>query len=126
VVRTESASRLQKGRIMKSVSVLFVAVLLLSGCGVGYDDQNWTDDGQPVAQQKERLTGDEEPQGEPGVDLKGTEPQEKTESGSDGCGTVALPQDPIPLFPGRPTAPSAPTPVPAPDPRLVPQVLPGR
>jgi hypothetical protein len=113
---------------MKSLGVLFVAIALLSGCGVGYDDAAWTDDGEPVASSRgQSLEGAQPVAGEP---AKGTESQENLPA-DDTIRPVApdLPQDPIPLYQQQVFAPAGQPPPGAPgapDPRLPPQPLPGR
>lgn len=129
MAKTDSASGLQKGPGMKSLGVLIVAVAVLSGCGVGYDDAAWTDEGEPVAAaQRQAVEGDPPVAGEP---EKGSESQEdSTPSGDNGRGDVGLPQDPIPLYQQRVFTPAGQPPPPgAPgtqDPRLPPPPLPGR
>lgn len=88
-----SASQLQKGFSMKSVIVgmLAVALLALSGCGVGVDETLGAD-GTPVAETHQAVLT-----GAPGTNNYGP-PQPGT--GPD-VNPVALPQDPIPLFEGK-------------------------
>lgn len=95
-----SASRLHSigGVMMRIVGIL--AVVLLAGCGVGadesYADLGVGSSGQALEQEQpaaEAPTSDTQPTGTT-APVSGKDP-----------GTVALPQDPIPVFEGKPLPP---------------------
>lgn len=117
-----SASLLQKGNVMKLV-VMMLAVLSASACGVGVDE---TYDGvtlvastsSALEQNTETPLVAADPVVAPSVPQT---PMTAVPSGPTGVkdpGTVALPQDPIPVYEGRPAGlPPPPTfnePAPAP------------
>ncbi len=104
-----SASGLQMVSSMKRVAVAILAMVVVSGCGVGADEYY---DGQNlVSASGEALTTGPEV----GPQLPGTTgpqtPETTAPSPVRDPGTVALPQDPIPVFEGKPF-PQAPPPMP--------------
>lgn len=92
-----SASGLQMARCMMVRIVGLLAVVLLAGCGVGadesYADLGAGSSGQGLEQASPT-----------GLPVPDTQPPETTTPvpGKD-PGTVALPQDPIPVYLGKPT-----------------------
>lgn len=95
-----SASGLQKVGSMKRVAVAILAMVVVSGCGVGADEYY---DGQNlVSSSGEALTTGPEvgPQlpGGNGPQTPGTTAPSPVRDPS----TVALPQDPIPVYEGKP------------------------
>ena len=114
-----SASGLQLMSSMKRVAVAMLAMMVVSGCGVG-SDEYWdgeklvSSNGQALEQGPD--VGPEVP-GDQGPQTPGT----TAPSPGRDPGTVALPQDPIPVFEGKPY-PQAPPPLM--DPFLMPGVVP--
>ena len=103
-----SASSLQKGLSMKTAFVGMLAAMAVSGCGVGVGEQ-LDEHGNGIATEQSALTAT---QTVPGLPDSSTNPKP---SGQHDPGTVALPQDPIPMFEGKPMPlpgrdPSVPTP----------------
>ncbi len=89
-----SASRLQMTLGMKSRSVVFLAVAVLSGCGIGADE--YWDGEKLVSSNGEALMY------EPGCGNSPPKPSGQNVTGTGGArdnGAVALPQDPIPVRP---------------------------
>lgn len=98
-----SASGLQRVRHMKRVAVAMLAMVVVSGCGVGADERY---DGQTLvgADGQALETG---PQADPTLAIPAI-PQTPVTAASAPVydpGTVALPQDPIPVHQGRPAGP---------------------
>lgn len=96
-----SASVLQKGYAMRFFAVAILALALGTGCGVGADESY---DGQTlVTSEGQALEAD-------GVTTRTTTPQTVVNTGTNPTrdpSLVALPQDPIPVYEGRPvTGPS--------------------
>ena len=90
-----SASTLHKGVGMKSLAFTFLAAVAMSACGVGADEYY---DGQNLVTQDQELT-----QRGPDVTAQNTSANATPKRDP---GTVALPQDPIPLYEGKPVIPS--------------------
>ncbi len=103
-----SASGLQMVSSMKRVAVAILAMVVVSGCGVGADESY---DGQNlVAANGEALTtGPEAGPVLPGANGPQT-PETTAPSPVRDPSTVALPQDPIPVLEGRPF-PQTPAPI---------------
>lgn len=102
----ETASVLHKGHSMKSLSFIFLAALALNACGVGADEVY---DGTTLVTQQQELT-----QRAPDVTTPNT-----SANATPKPSTVALPQDPIPLFEGKPLGPTPVNTVQLDGPRLV-------
>jgi hypothetical protein len=102
---TASASGLHMVMHMKRVAVAMLAMVVVSGCGVGADE---TYDGQNVvAAHGQALDGPDVGPALPGAGIPqvtGTAAPSPVHDPS----TVALPQDPIPVFEGRPAPDPAP------------------
>jgi hypothetical protein len=101
-----SASGLHMVSNMKRVAVAILAMVVVSGCGVGadeyYDGQNLvSSSGQALEQGSD--VGPQVPT-PAGVQT----PETTAPSGTRDPGTVALPQDPIPVYEGRPGPKGAP------------------
>ena len=119
----KSASGLQWVPLMKLVAVAILAMVLVTGCGVGadesYDGQNLVgSNGQALETGPAvgpELPGAATPQ-TPGTTAPGPVRDP---------GTVALPQDPIPVFEGRPVTQPPPMMDPSMDPSLGPAPRPG-
>lgn len=116
---SQSASGLQMVRGMKAVAVVIVAMLALTGCGVGqgeYWDGEKLVDANGAALEFDSETADSA--SNTVADTKGAQPSISTVvgdcSGLRDPGTVALPQDPIPVQPypldafGMPVLPALP------------------
>ncbi len=95
-----SASGLHKGSSMKRVAVAILAMVVVTGCGVGADESY---DGQNLVGSNSQAmeTGPAVGPGHPGATGPQT-PATTAPSPSRDPGNVALPQDPIPVFEGRP------------------------
>ena len=96
-----SASRLQMIKIMKLWVVTIVAVVAASGCGVGVDDPEYA---AAMASSGAALEQDPSVGADP-VTPSAEAPQTPataTPSVIRDPSTVALPQDPIPVFEGKP------------------------
>ncbi|MFO0596588.1 MAG: hypothetical protein U0228_14830 [Myxococcaceae bacterium] len=107
---------------MKLWAVTMLAVLGASACGVGVDESY---DGQTlVTANGQALESTAAPVGaEPAVPTEPSAPQTPTNttpSPMKDPGQVALPQDPIPVFEGKPVGPATPPPFNPPGP------MPGR
>ena len=116
----KSASGLQMVLGMKRFAVAILAMVVVSGCGVGADE--YWDGEKLVSSQSQGL--EQNPADAPV--LPGTPPQTHgpqapgtsgTSPGRDPS-TVALPQDPIPVFEGKPVPQTPPSMDPSFDPRL--------
>ncbi len=101
-----SASGLQKGSSMKRVAVAILAMVVITGCGVGADESY---DGQTLvgangqALEVGPAVGPELP------NASGPQtPATTAPSTVRNPGLVALPQDPIPVYEGRPAPQSPP------------------
>lgn len=105
MARTDGSSApvLQKGFGMRFVAVAILALAVGTGCGVGADE---TYDGQTlVTSEGQALEAD-------GVGTRAGAPQPLVNTSptpSRDPGLVSLPQDPIPVYEGRPV--TGPTPV---------------
>ncbi len=100
----EMAPRLHRVLPMVRWAVAILAVGVLSGCGMGVDDFPPPDGEVATGSDGQALEGDSPA-------LKGGEsPANSAPSSPKDPGTVALPQDPIPLFEGKPLAPGGPLP----------------
>ena len=101
----KSASGLQMGKRMKLVAVAILAMVLATGCGVGadesYDGQNLVASNGQALEAGPAVGPDLPPSSAP--QTPGTTAPGPLHDPS----TVALPQDPIPVFEGRP-APQVP------------------
>ena len=110
------------GSSMKRVAVAILAMVVVTGCGVGadesYDGQNQvSSSGQGL--EMGPAVGPEHP------GVTGPQPPATTApSPAHDPGTVALPQDPIPVFEGRPFPQTAPMIDPSADPGVVPSPRP--
>lgn len=104
VSRSASGLHSVGGMMVRIVGI--VAVVLLAGCGVGADESyaalTATSSGQALEQSQEADTPAEAPAADPQA------PETTTPVPTKDPGTVALPQDPIPVFVGKP----APQPLP--------------
>jgi hypothetical protein len=115
-----SASGLHMGSSMKRVAVAILAMVVLTGCGVGADESY---DGQTLvgsngqALEAGPSVGPEVP-GASGPQTPATTAPSPVRDPS----IVALPQDPIPVYEGRPFPQSPPPMV---DPMLIPVPSPG-
>jgi hypothetical protein len=114
-----SASGLQMSKNMLRVAVAILAMLSTTGCGVGADESY---DGQTlVTSGGQALIGtpDSTPAVEP-AQVPET-PVTATPSTVKDPGTIALPQDPIPVLEGRTAMPMSPFGTPAPVPVMPPK-----
>ena len=95
-----SASGLQKGWSMKRVAVAILAMVVITGCGVGADESY---DGQTLVGSDGQAL-EIGPAVGPDLSNAGGPQAPATTVTSPGRdpGTVALPQDPIPVYEGRP------------------------
>ena len=113
-----SASGLHMGSSMKRVAVAILAMVVVTGCGVGadesYDGQNLVGSNGQALQ-----TGPEVGPDVPGATGPQT-PATTAPSPVREPGIVALPQDPIPVLEGRPFPQTPPMIDPAADPTLGP------
>lgn len=100
-----SASGLHCEDVMKRVAVAILAMVLVSGCGVGADE--FYDGENLVSASGQALEVQEDPQPSLPPDAIPQPTGTTVPSPFYGPGTVALPQDPIPVFEGRPL-PTAP------------------
>jgi hypothetical protein len=92
-----SAPGLHSNQGMRMRIVGFVAVVLLAGCGVGADASYPELGADHSSQALEQTASSEQPKPE-------TQPPETTAPvPTRDPGTVALPQDPIPVYVGQPT-----------------------
>ena len=116
----KSASGLQMVLGMKRFAVAILAMVVVSGCGVGADEY-W--DGEKLVSSQSQAM-EQNPADAP--ELPGTAPEAHgpqapgtsgTSPGRDPS-TVALPQDPIPVFEGKPVPQTPPAMDPSFDPRL--------
>jgi hypothetical protein len=102
----QSASGLHMVSHMKRVAVAILAMVFVTGCGVGadesYDGQNLV-----VSQTQGLEVGPEVAPALP-TGAGPQAPETTVTSPLRDPGTVALPQDPIPVFEGRPAAQPAP------------------
>ncbi|MFT3706479.1 MAG: hypothetical protein QM817_02315 [Archangium sp.] len=107
---TGSASGLHIMKNMKLFAVTMLAVLACSACGVGadeyYDGQNLVgSNGQALEQGTDVTPGPAVGPVIPGTETTPQTPITTAPSGVRDPSTVALPQDPIPVFEGKPVIP---------------------
>lgn len=97
------ASGLQKRGTMLRVAVAILALVIVSGCGVGADE---TYDGQTLVASTGQalMPGPAVPQAGPSAGPQ--TPVTAAPSTLKNPGTVALPQDPIPVYEGRTASPA--------------------
>ena len=97
------ASGLQKRGTMLRVAVAILALVIVSGCGVGADESY---DGQTLIASNGQalMPGPVMPQAGPGAGPQ--TPVTAAPSTLKNPGTVALPQDPIPVYEGRAASPA--------------------
>lgn len=108
------ASRLHMFRTMKLFAVTMLAVVACSACGVGADE-TWDGEkfvaanGQALEQGTDVTAGPAVGPSTPATPNEPQAPVTTTPSPIRDPGTIALPQDPIPVYEGKPmTPPSAP------------------
>ncbi len=112
-----SAPVLQKGFPMRFVAVVILALVVGTGCGVGADE---TYDGQTLVTAEEQALEAEAT----GTRGQATQPiVNTTPTPTRDPGLVALPQDPIPVYEGRPVTAPPPGPLGLPGSMLPPAPL---
>jgi len=101
-----SASGLHLFKVMKPFAVVILAMMALTGCGVGADESY--DGVTLVAANGEALEQGPVVPGVPTTNLPQAPVNTATPTPMREPGTVALPQDPIPIYEGRPAPQPAP------------------